>query len=47
MVTVSVVNFGRKNPFKPYKKFSVVTGDLGLPSDIPLHPNLIRQQEVT
>lgn len=38
MVTVSVVNFGRKNPFKPYKKFSVVTGDLGLPSDIPPPP---------
>jgi len=38
MVIVNVVNFGRKNPFKPYKKYSVVTGDLGIPSDIPPPP---------
>lgn len=38
MVIVSVVNFGRKNPFKPYKKYSMVTGDLGIPSDIPPPP---------
>ena len=38
MVIVNVVNFGRKNPFKPYKKYSVVTGDLGVPSDIPPPP---------
>ena len=38
MVIVNVVNFGRKNPFKPYKKYSMVTGDLGIPSDIPPPP---------
>lgn len=39
MVIVNVVNFGRKNPFKPYKKFSMTTGDLGVPADIPPPPN--------
>jgi hypothetical protein len=38
MVIVNVVNFGRKNPFKPYKKYSVVNGALGIPSDIPSPP---------
>ena len=38
MVIVNVVNFGRKNPFKPYKKYSMVSGDLGIPSDIPPPP---------
>ena len=40
MVIVNVVNFGRKNPFKPYKKYNMVTGDLGIPSDIPSPPLL-------
>jgi len=40
MVTVNVVNFGRKNPFKPYKKYSVMTGDLRRPGDIPAPPKL-------
>ena len=38
MVVVNVVNFGRKNPFKPYKKFSMVNGDLAIPADIPSPP---------
>lgn len=43
MVVVNVVNFGRKNPFKPYKKYNIVTGnvntgDLGIPYDIPPPP---------
>lgn len=38
MVTVSVVNFGRKNPFQPYKKYSMVSGNLSLPTDIPPPP---------
>ncbi len=45
MVIVNVVNFGRQNPFKPYKKYSVVTGDLGIPGDIPLPPAFDEQSE--
>jgi hypothetical protein len=39
MVTINVVNFGRKNPFMPYKKYNMVTGDTGIPADIPPPPH--------
>ncbi len=30
-VIIDVVSFGRDNPFKPYRKYSIITGDMGIP----------------
>jgi len=41
MVVINVVNFGRKNPFKPYQKSSITKGNKGnldTPMDIPPPP---------
>jgi len=40
MVVINVVNFGRKNPFKPYEKVSMTKGNLSKPIDIPPPPTL-------
>lgn len=37
-VIVNVVNFGRDNPFQPYGKRSIVSGNLEGPSDLPPPP---------